>query len=138
MEIFFVILVAVVGFAIYSGYQQGRAKEAARLAYVESLSKLKEAPTNADLKQRTLQLGREYSNLTRDKKGNTLFDEVALMNDINAACAAASVVATANARTESSVATVEERLQTLVNLKTKGLIDIAEYEKRRSEILGTI
>ena len=38
----------------------------------------------------TLSLGRAYSNPTRDKKGVSLFDEVALSNDIGAACAAAA------------------------------------------------
>jgi hypothetical protein len=57
------------------------------------------------------------------------------MNDINAACAAASVVAPAP---ENSKPSVETRLRTLADLKNKGLIDSAEYTKRRSDILGSI
>ena len=64
----------------------------AKASYQASLAKLKSNPTNPDLKQRT-QLGRIYSNLTRRKRGVTIFDEVALMNDINAACAGATLIA---------------------------------------------
>lgn len=137
MELFWLIVVLVVGVAIYSGIQKANAIEAAKKAYLQSLSELKASPTNADLKQRTLALGRAYSNLTRDKKGNTLFDEVALMNDINAACAAAT--AHTSGISAPTVATAaEDRLRVLTDLKTKGLIDEAEFAKRRSEILSSI
>lgn len=136
MELFWLIVVIVVGLAIYLGIQKANAIEAAKKAYLESLSELKGHPTNADLKQHTLALGRAYSNLTRDKKGNTLFDEVALMNDINAACAAATAHAAGSA--PSIATTSEDRLRILSDLKTKGLIDEVEFAKRRSEILSSI
>ena len=137
MELFWLIVLIGIGIAIYSGIQKAHAIEAAKKAYLQSLSELKGFPTNADSKQRTLALGRAYSNLTRDKKGNTLFDEVALMNDINAACAAATAYTT---RTPAlSVATTaEDRLRILADLKTKGLIDEGEFAKRRGEILSSI
>ncbi|MGV8900311.1 MAG: hypothetical protein ACOH2B_13855 [Burkholderiaceae bacterium] len=137
-----VIVIAIVifiGLAIYSGMKQAKALEAAKQLYLDSLSKLKSNPTNADLKQRTLAFGRAYSNLTRDKKGNTVFDEVALMNDINAACAAASVnTVLAQSASLTPTKTIEERLRTLSELKEKGLIESAEHEKRRIEILADI
>lgn len=137
MELFWIIVVIAIAIAIYSAVQKANALEAAKKVYLQSLSELKDSPTNADLKQRTLALGREYSNLTRDKKGNTVFDEVALMNDINAACAAAT--AHTNASTVASTAmTAEDRLRTLGDLKAKGLIDEVEFGKRRSEILSSI
>jgi hypothetical protein len=64
---------------------------ATKAAYERSLARLKEDPNNPELKQRTLTLGRTYSNLTRNKKGVAVYDEVALSNDINSACAAVSV-----------------------------------------------
>lgn len=137
-----VIVIAIVifiGLAIYSGMKQAKELEAAKQRYLDSLSKLKSNPTNADLKQRTLAFGRAYSNLTRDKKGNTVFDEVALMNDINAACAAASVnTALAQSVSLTPTKTIEERLRTLAELKEKGLIESSEHEKRRIEILADI
>lgn len=137
MELVLLIVVIVVGFGIYSGIQKTNAIEAAKKAYLQSLSKLKGSPTDADLKQHTLALGRAYSNLTRDKKGNTLFDEVALMNDINAACAAATAH-TSEKSAPAVTTTAEDRLRVLTDLKTKGLIDEAEFSKRRGEILSSI
>lgn len=140
MEVVLIAIVVIVGFAIYSANQKAKELEAARQRYLHSLSELKNSPTDADIKQRTLALGRAYSNLTRDKKGNTVFDEVALMNDINAACAAA----TATWRSEQTSAvpstseSLETRLRTLSGLKDKGLIDTSEYEKRKAEILSSI
>ena len=133
-----IALIAFIGFAIYSGIAQAKAKEAARQAYLEALSALKSDPHDADHKQRTLALGRAYSNLTRDKKGNTLFDEVALMNDINAACAAAGSNLKPQPVASTSENTIGERLSTLSQLKDKGLIEHSEYEKRRAEILQSI
>jgi hypothetical protein len=138
MEIFIVVVVLFVIGAIYSGIQKEKAKEAARRAYVESLEKLKAAPNNADIKQNTLALGRHYSNLTRDKKGNTIFDEVALMNDINAACATAHTSASFATAPIPAEQSVEARLRTLADLKAKGFVNDAEHDKRRSEILESI
>lgn len=139
MEIVLIVVVAIVGIIIYSGVLQAKALEAAKQSYLQSLAELKKAPTNADLKQRTLALGRAYSHLTREKKGSTVFDEVALMNDINAACAAAASwrpeTPTVSA---SSGESIEARLRTLTALREKGLIEATEYEKRRAEILGSI
>jgi hypothetical protein len=100
--------------------------------YYESLEKLKSEPTNADLKQNTLQLGREYSEATRQFEGDgriTIYDEIALMNDINAACAAAGAM---------SSQTIEERLSKLSELKEKNLISEQEYEEKRLKILDEI
>ena len=63
------------------GGGKARALAKAKLAYRESLNQLKQTPTNPDLKERTLALGRAYSYLTRDKRGATTFDEVALSNE---------------------------------------------------------
>jgi hypothetical protein len=58
----------------------------AKKSCIDSLKDLKKDPANSDLRQKTLALGRAYSNLARDSKGQTIFDEVALLNDLNAAC----------------------------------------------------
>jgi hypothetical protein len=140
VELVLIVIAIVVGFAIYSATQKAKELEAARQTYLKSLSELKQSPTDADVKQRALALGRAYSNLTRDKKGNTVFDEVALMNDINAACAAATATRPPSASSAPVAAgeSVEERLRTLSSLKEKGLIETSEYDKRRTEILSSI
>jgi len=66
--------------------QQEKLFNNARDNYFSSLAKLKTDPTNADVKQETLRLGRNYSEQTRKRKGVgstvTIYDEMALMNDI--------------------------------------------------------
>jgi hypothetical protein len=69
--IFFVVVALILWGSHWFRVQQERAITAARDNYLASLSKLKRTPTDADLKQRTLALGRVYSNLTRAQKGNT-------------------------------------------------------------------
>lgn len=139
MEIALIAFAILFAYAIYwGGKQRKQALEEARQSYLQSLSELKRLPTDADLKQRTLALGRAYSNLTREKKGNTVFDEVALMNDINAACAGATAGWKGDVVTPTAAESAEARLRTLLALKDKGLIQHAEYEKRRAEILASV
>ena len=127
-------LVAGAGVIIYAfiASENSRAKRLreAKAAYDESLLRLKKNPTSPDLKQQTLALGRAYSNLTRDQKGVTVYDEVALANDISAACAAASTQ-----QSVVSAATHEVRLARLAELKNKGLVTDEEYETERQRIL---
>lgn len=132
------VLVLVVSVALR--YFKQSDLDYARAVYQKSLSELKCMPTNADLRQKTLALGRVYSHLTRDKKGLTTFDEVALSNDISAACAAAGIISVQEpiVTAELPTSSIEARLRTLVELKNKKLIDSAEYDKRRVEILSSI
>jgi hypothetical protein len=69
----------------------------------------------------------------RDSKGQTVFDEVALMNDLNAACAGALVSAT-----PTPAGDIEERLAKLQSLKEKGLIDDSDYKQRKQELMAQI
>ena len=142
MEIALLAIALFVAFAVYGAHldnkQKKQALEEARQSYVQSLTDLKQLPRNADLKQRSLALGRAYSNLTRDKKGQTVFDEVALMNDINAACADAAAILNPDITAQPVAESVEARLRTLLALKERGLIQPAEYDKRRAEILASI
>lgn len=132
-----IILIGVFAVAVWWQMNQEKLKAEALKAYRRSLAQLKEEPGNPDLRQQTLALGRRYSHLMRDKKGNTVFDEVALMNDINAACAGAG----SQARTslpERAEGDIEQRLERLAGLKQRGLIDDLEYTTRRKEILESI
>jgi hypothetical protein len=133
----FILLLVLIAVAVSKeSNRRAQALANAKDAYQNSLNRLKENPTNADLRQATLQLGRSYSNLTRNKKGVTIFDEVALMNDINAACAGATNIF------ENKLAkpdqTIELRLAKLAGLKAKGLIDDDEYAARRERILDEV
>jgi hypothetical protein len=84
-----IVLVLIVGIGVAVAIYEAKARDRARIAYQDALARLKRDPANPDLREETLYLGRAYSNLTRSRKGVTLFDEVALSNDINAACAGA-------------------------------------------------
>ena len=134
---FFVLLIIVLIIAYRQQKKAEEERETARQEYLRSLNRLKSDPTNPNLRQRTLELGRVYSNLTRDKKGVTVFDEVALMNDINAACAGAAAISRSQAR-ETMKQTIEERLTRLTELRAKGLISDQEYSTRRQRILDDI
>jgi hypothetical protein len=125
-----------------------KAIEAARYAYQEALTDLKKHPADPNKKQHALTLGRTYSNLTRNKRGVTIFDEMAVMNDLNAATAHAYQAApsptsyvppTAPAAytPASSTQTLDpaERLRKLDDLKTQGLINAEEHAARRAKIL---
>ena len=114
--------------------------EKAETAYQSSLAQLKADPTNSDLRQKTLEQGRYYSNLARDSKGVTIFDEMALMNDINAVCGGTTNItgAITSASTPITSLSIEERLAKLSNLRAKGLIDEQEYDTRRKKILDEI
>jgi len=103
-------------------------------AYHELLRQLRQAPTNPQLKQKALDAGRNYASWTRRGKGSTVFDEVALANDIQAACAAAS----ASSAPIAMALTVEQRLERLQLLRQRALISDQEYDAKRKEILAEL
>ena len=129
MTPFFIFLGIVFIVALLAGNAEGKKLLQAKQAYLSSLENLKKEPRNADLRQKTLELGRTYSNLTRDSKGVTMYDEMALMNDIGAACAAATEV--------PSIST-QDRINTLISLREQGIIDEDEFKERKKAILDSI
>jgi hypothetical protein len=146
METFWIILIGVVVIGLLAGLGKNQAAAEAKKAYEVSLTDLKSDPTNAELRQATLELGRKYSNLTRNGKGVALFDEVALMNDLNAAAGGTMAIAQPIGRAmvhgaaapDPSSGSVEARLEQLTRLKEKGLIDDTEFQERRASILGDL
>ncbi|MDQ3634388.1 MAG: SHOCT domain-containing protein [Acidobacteriota bacterium] len=111
----------------------------AQKAYKTELSKLKSNSNNADLKENVLRLGREYSGYTRKFQGIdgiSVVDEVAIMNDINAACA--NFVSFQDKSHQSVENTIEQRLKNLSELKAKNLINEQEFNERRDKILNEI
>lgn len=70
-------------------------------------------------------------------KSHAVFDQAVLMSDINAACAGASEFQIE--RSAISVPdNVEARLEKLMALKDRNLINASEYSARRKEILASI
>ncbi len=106
----------------------------ARQAYRNALDALKAKPADPDLRQRALAAGRLVAALSRKTKGVTLFDEVALSNDIAAACAAASAASAPQATQPD----VQERLRKLDDLRLASLISEDEYQTKRQQILADL
>jgi hypothetical protein len=83
--------------------------------------------------EQALTLGRAYANLTRAHKGVTIYDEMAVMNDLNAATAGAVA-----SPVQAPVGTVEERLAKLDDLRARSIISDVEFAERRQKILDEI
>lgn len=131
----------VIGTIVFIGavaHARRKANETTRASseYRAALEHLKENPNNPQLRQDALALGRVYSNLSRNHKGVTLFDEVALSNDINAACAASIARPVSSASLPPTAP--QARLEKLLELKLAGLLTEEEYEGRRTKILDEI
>ena len=130
---FWLALIGVITFIYWS---RSKRTVVAEQAYRHSLHRLRHDPRNPDLRQQALGLGRQYASLLRGSSGHALFDEVALMNDINAACA--GVTAQEHSTPTTHADSIELRLEKLKSLRQYGLIDEAEYAQRRKEILASI
>lgn len=128
------IILVIVGITVWAAIASAQAIQKrlreARQAYDRSLAELKRRPTDPDLRQRTLALGRTYSNLTRQQKGVTVYDEIALSNDINAACAGA----TGHVQS-SQQPSIQTRLARLAELRQQGLLAEDEFQAQRTRIL---
>ena len=127
--------IGLVGFIIWRWYDRGQKIEKAAKNYRAGLARLKKSPGDSDLRQQTLMLGRVYARVAREGKKETLFDEVALMNDLNSVGVGTVSMEPIVTKPDSSV---EQRLRSLEDLKEKGLITEDEYEQRRAKILEDI
>ena len=117
--------------------QQREVIETARFLYNKALDELRKDPNDTSKREEALTLGRRYADLVREDK-RTTFDEVALMNDLNAIQpTAATVIVEADKSTEH-VEDKEQRLNELEHLRADGFITEEEYQERRSAILDEI
>ena len=123
-----------IGLYFYNLNQFNKRLQQAYMNYRQSLELLKQQPNDPELRQKALGLGRYYSNLTRSNKGVTVYDEVALSNDINAACAGAGQAA----KDSTTTRPIEERLDQLKALFEKGIISEQEYSERRHKLLDEV
>jgi hypothetical protein len=127
--LFLLVVVGFLALSCFSAMESEKRKKIAKVAYDESLSQLRENPTNPEFREQALSNGRSYSNLTRNQSEVAVYDEIAIKNDIDAACAGA-----VNMRKQP----VEARLGKLQELLSKGLLDEAEYATRRQKILDEL
>jgi hypothetical protein len=127
---------------------------AAKLAYEVALSRLDENPNDSQARVEALSLGRAYADLNRKmtagslkaakKAGVTLFDEVALQNDLNARPPRAVGPSPAEVR-EARLVSKEARLSSadriaqlerLSQLRKDGTLSEAEFEREKRRVLG--
>jgi hypothetical protein len=111
--------------------------ENARYAYNKALDELRKDPNNSSKREEALALGRRYADLVHDEK-HTTFDEVALMNDLNAIQPTASAAIFEANRAREPVKDKEQRLIELEQLRADGFITQAEDQERRLAILDEI
>ena len=128
-----ITLVAVgiaVAFYLLSQAKEAKKRREAEEMYRASLSEaegnyrrmleiLRRNPTDPEMREKALKWGRRFAELTRHAVGSgvTIYDEVALSNDINAACAGANRVNhIAVSRMPGDSTPIEERLAKLRNL----------------------
>jgi hypothetical protein len=144
MGVFVLVLIvaAISAFFFAQEAEKQKTKELldAANAYKCSLEILKSKPADPNLKEHTLRRGREYASITRKYKGTigvTIYDEVAIGNDISAPCAAAAIKPESK-HAESSIQSVGDSLEKLMWLYDQKLISEQEYNEKRKELLQKI
>ena len=115
------------------------ARSQAKAAYQQALAILERNPTDGGARKRALRLGRAYSNLMRDGEGETLFDEVAVRNDMDAVSGGKTeIVGGTPPRSHAAPPALENRLADLKNFRDNGLISEEEYAAKRRGILDRV
>jgi len=132
IAIVLVVLGAIIVWVIFGSMAQARAEK----AYEEALLELKQNPSNPDLREKALHLGREYSRLMKGVKNHRPLSESALMNDIHAATAMAiQKVEVTNPHTLSDQSVAEE-IEKLGQLFLAGVLTADEFERGKGLFLG--
>lgn len=103
--------------------------------YWTALQQLRQVPHSSERREATLTAGREYVRLVREGGRETVFDEVALMNDINAAAGQQVSATVGQAGPQLSH---EERLMRLQKLAAEGHLTKEEYVEARKRLLSEL
>lgn len=135
-----ICIAVVVGLILWvasrSASEAARRLQDAQETYRERLRLLRERPNDPDLKGKALEWGRYYADLTRQQKGVTLYDELAVANDIKEACTEAK-----NQKHAGASATPQPTQVQLDNLRAhfeRGAITAQEYQSRRRKLLDEV
>ena len=125
------LIIAVI---IYDQEQRKKKIAKAKKEYNDALDMLRKNTNNNELREYALACGRYYATLAANDK-RTMFDEVALMNDLNAIQATTAQPAPAPQENKGDVKT---RLANLESLYKEEIITKEEYETRRNQILSEV
>jgi hypothetical protein len=132
MEFCFIVL-AGIALVVYLIWRNNRTKlenmDRAKQAYYDSLEQLKQDPTNPNLRQQTLQLGREYADREQDSTGETVFDEAHLKNDLDAVCAGAGGVGVVRASASAEIRKLTELLE-------EHILTPEEWQSAKAQLVG--
>lgn len=126
----FPLFIAII---IIVGIIQFFRREQAKGEYEQTLSQLEDDPDNLLLRKETLERGREYSKMTRNKYGVASFNESSVMHDIENV-----TEAPVKTHPQNTLPTVETRLRRLEKLRDENLISREEYDTKRQEILAEV
>jgi len=125
--------VMVIGIVIWGHYKDKSdlkintaAMRETKEAYGSALEKIKLSPTDPNIRQQALELGRRYAGYAKKAKGPEI-TEMMIKNDIDAACAGAS------ARKPFSAAT---EIKKLTELMDEGILTQAEWQNAKNQLVG--
>jgi len=142
VAVFLLIAVGIPTLVVLSWFRAaGRVVEAER-AYRASLSLLRANPTNPHLRDETLALGRRIIELESRSGVRKEFSELAMTNDINAACAHAINYPGPSAKVQIvnpgalSTDSVAKQIEDLNRLRISGVITDEEFERGKALFLG--
>jgi hypothetical protein len=131
-------VILIIAFRVYSANQKAKRIREAGAVYNDSLRKLKASPSDANLREKALASGRAYVQAAREGGQRTIFDEMMLMNDLNAVAGGTVTLPetkTAQKAKAEAVKSVADRLNELQALKDSGLITEDEFNAKRAAIL---
>ena len=120
----------------FSAIMFARLQQKQKRAYQNAVQKLKKDPNNPDLRANALQLGRLYSESIKGQTGAEQFNEVTMMNDINAACAGAVVKVEVTNAFAVSGKSVAQEIEKLGQLFLAGVVTAEEFERGKALFLG--
>ena len=124
--------VIIIGVLIWAANLKSKKKK----AYLNALQELKQNPNDPNLHEKVLKLGRRCFGLKVHPEGKTQFGEVALMNDINAACAGRTVKVEVTNPHAFSGKSVAQEIEELRQLCTEGVLTDEEFERGKTSFLG--
>lgn len=140
--LFVAVLLVVVAAGVWRALKEDAEKAAAKKAYQSAMAYLRADPTNPRIKESALMAGRAYYAVMRrydtKNKGDqrVVLDEVQLMNEINAACAAAGTKVEVTNVSALSRKTIAEQIEELGKLFLAGVITAEEFERGKRLFLG--
>jgi hypothetical protein len=142
VALFLLIAVGFPGLVVWSWVRGARGIMNAERAYRASLADLRADPTNPHLREETLELGRRVIRLNSRSGVRGGLSELAMTNDINAACAhavnhpgAVARVAVVNPGALSTDS-VAKQIEDLNNLRRIGVLTDEEFERGKALFLG--